>query len=170
MVDIVYFGLSHSENGLKLFDVYFDITNINFLGKSEGYSYYWTSKFNLRISDKNDIHEITILDTQKLNFIGKEICSLIVGKGKFKDGLMFGEWIFELRNDKNIIICEIKGNYDNRGLKTGKWTLVYNRRINFFSLREDLFHGEVTIYSNDLKFTQIYDRGRKAHEIISSRK
>jgi len=170
-----FFGLSRVTNGneseLKLFDIFFDITNISLLGESDDHmwKYYFNKNYDIRIH-KDGTAEITIIDedVQNLNFIGKELCSFITCKGRFnKDGLMTGEWLFELRNDKHTIISKIKGCYDNRGLKKGPWFVYFGSEINYFNLIDDLFHGDIVVHSRELRKTYTYDNGRKIKCIIS---
>lgn len=155
------FGISVMEGDIKLFDIFFDITNIKFLGESSGWEYFYTSDFNLRKNSKG-IYEITVFDFNKMNFIGKEQCSMMICTGKFKDGLMHGEWIFDIKG-KAII----KGKYDDHGMKTGMWSITMDSNINFFNMKDDLFHGETVVNYNGIRCSYIYEYGYKKHTILS---
>lgn len=154
-----YFGITRNcpysdigdyRTGLKLFDVKIKMSKMLHLGSSadedtgEIYDYYCGEDFNLRINQRTQISEITITDPSQYNFIGNHLCSIVLGRGKFINGLMCGEWIFEMRNEWHQIVCRLSGGYKD-GLKIGLWKAKFGSRTNFFNLRDDEFHGDIII-------------------------
>jgi hypothetical protein len=166
---IVNFGLSSVEDGekrLKLFEVYFDISTSHLLGTTDECDYYYSQNFNLR-KFKDGTYEVTVLDPSRFNFIGNHLCSIIECSGKFRSGLMYGCWSFKLKDKKNNIICVIKGGYDNYGRKKGLWSIQFASKLNFFSLKDDEFDGDVVIHDNGIRWIYTYHNGKEIHRRAS---